>query len=315
MLELLVVMGIIAFLVGILVNVVGSALTTAKIKATKTTIQKIDGLLTQRMDAFTIAMGDQDLKGQNRQAVLKRKNLFRSGFPQTLLEAGLITSPTMDDPTDVTASSEALYEFLTRGESFGVPAVDEDAFTSSEVKDTDSDGRMEFVDAWGKPLRFYRWPTRLIRPAPLGDEATHQTIVDDDYYLFPLDPEFDGNTTGIDASILLGPLQAMPSGGMSRKAVKTQPLLRDEKSDPLAQDPDDPLGTIPASLRNPVDVENFEHNYHTPDTWWTPLIVSMGPDGELGLFEPVDSDNHGHLAQPDFSKIEAILDNLTNRKP
>jgi hypothetical protein len=41
----------------------------------------------------------------------------------------------------------------------------------------------------------------------------------------------------------------------------------------------------------------------------------MGPDGELGLFEPVDSDNHGHLAQPDFSKIEKILDNLTNRKP
>ena len=35
-----------------------------------------------------------------------------------------------------------------------------------EIVDTDGDGLMEIVDAWGQPLRFYRWPTCLFRPAP-----------------------------------------------------------------------------------------------------------------------------------------------------
>ena len=38
-------------------------------------------------------------------------------------------------------------------------------FTAQEVADTDDDGLLEFVDAWGEPLRFYRWPTRMIDKA------------------------------------------------------------------------------------------------------------------------------------------------------
>ena len=33
-----------------------------------------------------------------------------------------------------------------------------DDFTDREVRDTDGDGLPEFVDAWGEPLQFYRWP-------------------------------------------------------------------------------------------------------------------------------------------------------------
>ena len=33
-----------------------------------------------------------------------------------------------------------------------------DDFTDREVQDTDGDGLPEFVDAWGQPLQFYRWP-------------------------------------------------------------------------------------------------------------------------------------------------------------
>ena len=33
-----------------------------------------------------------------------------------------------------------------------------DDFSDREVKDTDGDGLLEFVDAWGQPLQFYRWP-------------------------------------------------------------------------------------------------------------------------------------------------------------
>ena len=33
-----------------------------------------------------------------------------------------------------------------------------DDFSDREVKDTDGDGLPEFVDAWGQPLQFFRWP-------------------------------------------------------------------------------------------------------------------------------------------------------------
>ena len=33
-----------------------------------------------------------------------------------------------------------------------------DDFTDREVADTDGDGLLEFVDSWGRPLQFYRWP-------------------------------------------------------------------------------------------------------------------------------------------------------------
>jgi hypothetical protein len=34
-----------------------------------------------------------------------------------------------------------------------------DDMTSSELRDTDGDGVSEVCDAWGTPLRLYRWPT------------------------------------------------------------------------------------------------------------------------------------------------------------
>ena len=60
-----------------------------------------------------------------------------------------------------TASSELLYVALTMGTELGSEgSVIE--FNSREAMDTDGDGLMELVDGWGKPLRFYRWPTSLV---------------------------------------------------------------------------------------------------------------------------------------------------------
>src|SRR5262249_38680487 len=35
-----------------------------------------------------------------------------------------------------------------------------------EVQDTDNDGLPEFVDAWGEPLQFYRWPIGYTSTVP-----------------------------------------------------------------------------------------------------------------------------------------------------
>jgi prepilin-type N-terminal cleavage/methylation domain-containing protein len=57
-----------------------------------------------------------------------------------------------------TARSEMLYALLVEGRGPLGSVFSADDFTSREVQDTDGDGLPEFIDAWGKPLQFYRWP-------------------------------------------------------------------------------------------------------------------------------------------------------------
>ena len=60
--------------------------------------------------------------------------------------------------THKTARSEALYAVLVEGLSPLGSSFSRDDFTAREVQDTDGDGMPEFIDAWGEPLQFFRWP-------------------------------------------------------------------------------------------------------------------------------------------------------------
>ena len=57
-----------------------------------------------------------------------------------------------------TARAEVLYAILVEGTGPLGSVFARDDFTDREVQDTDNDGMPEFVDAWGQPLQFYRWP-------------------------------------------------------------------------------------------------------------------------------------------------------------
>lgn len=57
-----------------------------------------------------------------------------------------------------TARAEMLYAVLVEGSGPLGSVFSADDFNQQEVKDTDGDGLLEFVDAWGKPLQFFRWP-------------------------------------------------------------------------------------------------------------------------------------------------------------
>src|SRR5262249_4566298 len=76
----------------------------------------------------------------------------------------------------------------------------------------------------------------------------------------------------------------------------------------LHRDPDDPLRECE------YNSTNFESSYHTPATFHVFLIVSAGPDGILGLYEPdfVDGTStppiYGNLAQVKDSN--ALLDDI-----
>ncbi len=60
--------------------------------------------------------------------------------------------------THNTARAEMLYAVLVEGLGPLGSVFSRDDFTDKEVKDTDGDGLPEFVDAWGQPLQFFRWP-------------------------------------------------------------------------------------------------------------------------------------------------------------
>ncbi len=61
-----------------------------------------------------------------------------------------------------------------------------DDFTNKEVQDTDHDGLPEFVDAWGEPLYFYRWPLYFTSDIQKG--AATYTSVFETREQNPLDP-------------------------------------------------------------------------------------------------------------------------------
>ncbi|WP_435005331.1 type II secretion system protein [Tundrisphaera lichenicola] len=60
--------------------------------------------------------------------------------------------------THKTARSEALYAVLVEGLGPLGSAFNREEFSDRDVADTDGDGLPEFIDAWGEPLQFYRWP-------------------------------------------------------------------------------------------------------------------------------------------------------------
>ena len=54
------------------------------------------------------------------------------------------------------AAAECLYMIV-----MSIPGAAEQ-FHASEIGDVDNDGLPEFIDAWGRPIRFLRWPAGFI---------------------------------------------------------------------------------------------------------------------------------------------------------
>lgn len=232
--------------------------------------------------------------------VVAKKILYKEAFPQTWEEfndlwpevwmeirtdqlakaggSGSASDPPVLPTTDLeraAESSEVLYALITRAPIVGkgkrklisgVAGVQADEFNSQDIGDTDGDGLPEFIDAWGQPLRFYRWPTRLIRPDGSGAVIT-QAQLETARTLIPNLPSLNY--------------------GVSDQVERERPL----------KDADDPFRAM-------LSFSDFENIYHTPDTYSVPLVVSAGPDEKLGLREPVELSTNttyfGHLAQMGF---------------
>ena len=89
----------------------------------------------------------------------------------------------------------------------------------------------------------------------------------------------------------------------------TLPVFSGNLANDLARDPDDPLQNC-ASITGFEGL--FEQTFHTPTTYHVLMVVSAGPDGQLGLYEPEydNSSTCGYLAAPIPGQQDALTDNI-----
>ncbi len=328
--EILVVLGIIAFLTAAIVIVLPRVANASKGAATRATIKKVDELLNDRMNAFKRYIQTQNVmagsgipsyvtqQGTMSQAansvalakILAIKQLFRQTFPQSFSE--MTSPPSFTGPhSRNTESAACLYIILTKSAVFDTEPPAAGDLKGLEVADTDGDGLMEIVDAWQQPLRFYRWPTRLIRPATPATTQQAISTATPLNYTIQLNPQWVVTYTGVTPNqTSTVTAQALISSIALPTSTSTLTLAQEQSTagfQDLAKDPDDPSGLIQVAMTQALPLFTpavFETSYHTPDTYFTPLILSAGPadlgaDANLlGLYEPWDTANYGNLAQP-----------------
>lgn len=173
----------------------------------------------------------------------------------------------LNNHTHKTARSEMLYALLVEGQGPLGAAFSRDDFTDREIQDTDGDGLLEFVDAYGEPLQFYRWPMWYTSDNQRG------------WAEYPVDPWVQRDRNPVDPS----------------NALVSLDWWNDNTN----------AGGDPLSLGRSVEVRAFETFFHplteacnfpANSSYWdrtgmfrrrafryTPLIISGGEDQKIGI--------------------------------
>jgi hypothetical protein len=151
---------------------------------------------------------------------------------------------------------------------------------------------MELIDAWGKPLRFYRWPTRLVRGGAWS----------------------------------AGGFTPSPSARAMMPALPTTTLDLVHDSDDkygflkvTSTNPQNGLLVAEATYfeQGAAPMANRLYNlgaFHTPETFTLPLVISGGTDLDTGMFEPSDMTvtTLGYLGNVDSTRVNNTFDNISN---
>ncbi len=296
--ELLVVVTIIAILMAISMKVYGSVIEGMRERATRNTLTKIQAMIDARATAFqrryqkpytvTSSVERQKIASQmfsgNAADIAARKLLEAKWFPQSgsdLLDVGNVRGMYTLYPNLVTSTgqlinpnvtpAEVFYEFVMQGGSLGNEAVGKSEMSmGQEIGDVNANGLPEFVDGWGNPIRFYRWPTRLFRP--------------------------QGQTAAA-----MAPVLTAADLTNARAIISTLPgnIPTSDGTTDIGRDPDDPLRTLWGATQ-PLTLERMTFpgtsiSGPTPSTWWAFMAVSAGPDGVFGMYPPDDTANLGNL--------------------
>ncbi|MCE9546678.1 MAG: type II secretion system GspH family protein [Planctomycetia bacterium] len=200
LIELMVTVAIIATLASMLLFGMVRAQNRAQVARTKATIVKLHDLMIQRWDSYSTRRVPVDTLGLSpldaaEFRLVALRQLMRLEMPDRWSEvvtgptdlrringvsfgAPLMTRPALSEaylryyntvsvgktagnvPSTQFQGAECLYMIVTLG------AMDEgsgrELFAETDVGDVDNDGAPEFLDAWGMPIRFLRWPVGFI---------------------------------------------------------------------------------------------------------------------------------------------------------
>ena len=274
-------------------------------------------------------------------------------YQEYLSGTGQVTSSTPFNPATtystvptnhqiLTESSECLYLILsveTPGSSFRVDQIP-DRFR----RDTDGDGLPEFLDAWGNPLQFYRWPTdymaylldvthqlpATLQPSLRQELAQHEATTGTPYQPGKADRlslfanEFGTRISTLDPDGLLTESSWFLTSSSTQRTANFEQAGFFRLHQAFPQPIPDP---IPMDL-NSTDLDATGACTARRDDFRAypllPLIVSAGPDGELGLMV-IDGDGDGlpdraphanemHLrgARIDTERLPMLADNILN---
>ena len=241
--EMMVVCAVILLLATLSLFAVSKVSRSTKITKTRATVQKIDVALRQIFETYDDkfsavkrrvkrAYPEPDFTDWDRQKIAAHfiRDLMRMEMPQNRLEVNAEPVPITIAGNPVDAGMSPLliyYRNATAGKAPDSAALlfliiqnlnpeALESFQGSEIADTNGDGLLRFVDAWGKPIQFLRWA-----PAFPGSDLQPDVLA-----LLqnpPYDPAADTNTWWIQREQRL--LDAMASA----RVIHADPT--DERSD------------------------------------------------------------------------------------
>jgi prepilin-type N-terminal cleavage/methylation domain-containing protein len=193
--------------------------------------------------------------------------------------------------THETARAELLYALVVNGSGpLGAIFNEQDFKRDVEVRDTDGDGLLEFVDGWGKPLQFYRWPIYYHRAEDGVQRGAAQFYQFDTRPNFPADP----------SRALVAPAWWSDLSGNEPLSPKSALVQRHFTSliDPNigGVDPDSNPPLLPLGPPNYWDRSGASARRAFDCKF---LILSAGPDQEYGTYVVPDGTIRANINNPD----------------
>lgn len=290
--ELLITMTIISILAGVVLAGLNAARTTARVAKTKSTITKLHYLVLDMYDSYRTrrvdvasgasrarvnairdlmrmempdrwsdvwtkagqATGQGDVLGPNPLITSQFVSALAAGYCRTYEAAwnaakktGLNSKEAHAELADH-ASAECLYMIV-----MAIPDAAEQ-FHASEIGDVDQDGLPEFIDAWGNPIRFIRWPVGFVE---------HESLVN---------LSLSGDPTG-------------PAGRAGEESLEWDSPSDLQSGDRITQpDPFDTRGIAGGAAARDVNGDGNAQDDNSAGRTAAgyavyPLIYSAGPDG------------------------------------